>query len=74
MYPHEIKEFIQKRNNKLYGKEIEKVISIKENPQLTHISYNPYDNRYKLWDRYGNDYEFEAIPYQEKNKVKELVK
>ena len=71
MYPEELKRFLEERNYKLGGEDLLKVISILENPQLNHISYDPFTNRYKMWDRYGNYYEFEVIPYE---KVKRRIK
>ena len=68
MYPEELKRFIEERNHKLGGNDLLKVISIEENPQLNHIIYNPYSNSYEMWDRYGNYYTFEAIPYEEYQK------
>lgn len=71
MYPEELKRFIEGRNNKLGGEDLLKVINIIENPQLSHIIYNPYNNNYQMWDRYGNYYEFETMPYE---KVKRRIK
>lgn len=64
MYPEELKRFLEERNYKLGGEDLLRVISIKENPQLNHIKYDAYTNKYKMWDIYGNYYEFEAIPYE----------
>lgn len=70
MYPEELKKFIKERNYRLGGDDLLKVIDIVENPQLNHIIFNPFDNKYKMWDKYGNYYEFEAIPYDEYKKIK----
>lgn len=69
MYPNELKRFIEDRNYLLGGYELLKAISIEENPQLSHIEYNPYENAYRMWDCYGNYYEFGAVPYKEQQKV-----
>lgn len=65
MYSHELQEFISIRNFRLGGDDLLKAISIEENPQLNHISYNPYDNHYTMWDNEGNNFNFEAMPYEE---------
>ena len=65
MYPHELAEFIKQRLYRLGGDDLLKATSIKENPQLNHIIYDPYTNRYRMWDYEGNYYEFEAMPYKE---------
>ena len=69
MYPEELKKFIENHNNRLGGQDLLKVISPDENPQLNHIEFNPWENKYKMWDMYGNYYEFEVIPYQEMKKI-----
>lgn len=69
MYPNELEKFIRDRNYCLGGSDLEKVISIVLNPQLNHIEYNPYENKYRMWDCFGNYYEFDVIPYQEYEKV-----
>lgn len=73
MYPHELAQFIEERNKYLGGDDLEKATSIKENPQLSHIKYNVYNNQYQMWDKYGNYYNFNAMPYEEA-KAKQLVK
>lgn len=73
MYPHELQDFIQQRNYYIGGDDLVKATSIIENPQLNHIKFNPYNNQYEMWDRYGNHYVFTAMPYEEA-KAKQLVK
>ena len=63
MYPEELKRFIEEHNYRLGGDDLIKVISPEQNPQLNHIEYNAWENKYKMWDIYGNYYEFEPIPY-----------
>lgn len=73
MYPEELNAFIKDRGYRLGGDDLEKAISIKENPQLNHIKYDPYNNKYEEWDAYGNYFTFEAMPFEEavaKNLVK----
>ena len=65
MYPEELKRFIEEHNYRLGGDDLMKVISIEENPQLNHIEYDAFQNKYRMWDIYGNYYEFEPIPYIE---------
>lgn len=74
MYPEELKRFVEERNFKLGGEDLLRAISEKENPQLNHINYNVGENKYRMWDRYGNYYEFEAIPYDELPKVKKMTR
>lgn len=72
MYPEELKKFIAERNYRLGGDDLLKASSWQENPQLNHIMYNPFENKYQMWDIYGNYYEFEPIPYEEYQKTKKL--
>ena len=60
MYPHEIGDFIKKHNNELQGKEIEAVIDIKKNPQLTRVKFDNSKSMYEMWDSYGNYFKFKA--------------
>lgn len=69
MYPEELKRFIEEHNYKLGGEDLIKAISPVENPQLNHIEYSAWENRYKIWDVYGNYYEFEPIPYRKMKKI-----
>ena len=72
MYPEELKRFIEERNHRLGGEDLMKASSPQENPQLDHIMYNPFENKYQMWDCYGNYYEFEPIPYVEYQKSKKM--
>ena len=40
MYPEEIREFIKRHNNQLKGKDIEAVIDVQKNPQLTRVKFD----------------------------------
>lgn len=73
MYPEELAKFIHDRNYYIGGDDLLKATSVKENPQLNHIIYNPYNNTYQMWDKYGNYYEFRAMLYEEA-KQKGLVR
>lgn len=73
MYSWELEQFIKERNYRLGGDDLDRATSIQENPQLNHISYNPYNNHYAMWDNEGNNFNFEAMPYEEA-KEKGLVK
>lgn len=65
MYPYEITEFLKQRNYYIGGDDLLKVTSTEENPQLDHIRFNQGTNEYEMWDREGNYYIFEAMPYKE---------
>lgn len=58
MYPEEMKTYIEQRNFNLDKGEILYVTDISLHSQLTHITYNPWDNSYDMWDRYGNYFHF----------------
>ena len=62
MYPNELGQFIRESNYQLEGCDLLKATSLEENPQLNHILFNPYENKYKMWDKEGNYYEFTPIP------------
>lgn len=75
MYNWEIEKFISDRNGLIGGDDLNKVTSIKENPQLTYIKYNAENNEYNMRDNEGNKFTFKAIPYKEvkeKRKSKSL--
>lgn len=74
MYPGELSYFIEGRKRKLGGEDLLRAVSIQENPQLNHIEYDVGENKYRMWDKYGNYYEFEAIPYEEVQKVKKITR
>lgn len=61
MYPSEMKRFIEDRKGKLTSEEINTIIDIERNPQLNHITYNPWDCSYDMWDREGNHFHFEHV-------------
>ena len=61
MYPSEIKKFIEDRNGRLTSEEINLIIDIGRNPQLNHITYNPWDCSYDMWDYDGNHFHFKHV-------------
>lgn len=65
MYPYEVADYLRKRNWYIGGDDLLKVISVKENPQINHIEFNPSTSKYNMWDVEGNFYEFTAMPYKE---------
>lgn len=73
MYSWEIQKFIEERNAYIGGDDLLKIISIKENPQLTQIKYSSGDGTYYMKDNEGNEFNFMAMPYEEA-KEKGLVK
>lgn len=73
MYPWELAEFLKERGYYIGGDDLMKATSLSENPQLDHIIYEPFTNKYKMWDKEGHYYEFTAMPYEEA-KQKGLVK
>lgn len=65
MYPWEIEQFLKERNYYIGGDDLSYITNIKNHPQLKHIEYNPYENKYKMWDGEGNYYSFTPMPYKE---------
>lgn len=61
MYPSELKQYIDERNGELNSEETAFVIDINNHPQLNHITYNPYDSSYDMWDQEGNHYFFRTL-------------
>lgn len=61
MYSWEIEKILKENNYCVGGKLLLSLIDIKQNPQINHIKFNPYDNMYEMWDREGNYYHFKAI-------------
>lgn len=61
MYPHELEQYINSRNEKLTSSEVVFVTDISLHPQLNHITYNPWDTSYDMFDCEGNHYHFITI-------------
>ena len=61
MYPHELEQYINSRNEKLTSSEVVFVTDISLHPQLNHITYNSWDSSYDMWDCEGNHYHFKTI-------------
>ena len=60
MYPFELEKFIRERNYCLNYRDLLKVVSISDNPQINHVIYNDFDKNYQMWDKYGNYYSFKS--------------
>lgn len=60
MYPSELKQYIDEKKGQLDSKEINFVTNTNFHPQLNHITYNPWDASYDMWDNLGNHYHFEV--------------
>ena len=58
MYPSELEKYINERNGILTSEETAFVTNINMHPQLNHITYNPWDCSYDMWDFEGNHYHF----------------
>ena len=64
MFSWEIKKLLEERGYYIGDEELLKLISIEENPQLNHIIYNAFTNKYQMWDNEGNQFEFTPKPKQ----------
>lgn len=60
MYPSELKQYIDEKNGKLNTLETNYVTDINLHPQLNHITFNPWNSSYDMWDNLGNHYHFEV--------------
>ena len=65
MYSWEIQKLLKDNNYYVGGDDLVKVTSTKENPQLNHIKFNPYNNEFEMWDKDGEYFRFTAMPYKE---------
>lgn len=65
MYSWEIQQFIEDRNYYIGGDDLLFITNPYLHPQLTHIKYNPYENKYEMWDNEGWYFYFWAMPYEE---------
>lgn len=48
MFSWEIKKLLEERGYYIGDEELLKLISIEENPQLNHIIYNAFTNKYQM--------------------------
>jgi hypothetical protein len=48
MYSWEIQQFIEDRNYYIGGDDLLFITNPYLHPQLTHIKYNPYENKYEM--------------------------
>ena len=49
MYSHEIKQLLELKNYLLDRKEANKILNIKDSPQINHVKYNTYDDNFEMW-------------------------
>ena len=49
MYSHEIKQLLELKNYLLDRKEANKILNIKNSPQINHVKYNTYDDDFEMW-------------------------
>ena len=68
MYSWEITNFLAEHNYHIGGDDLLFIINPKNHPQINHIQYNPYENKYEMWDDEGNYFCFWPIPYEEVKK------
>ena len=81
MYTWEIKEYIKVRDFILTSEEILKVTDSKENPQIRHVKFDPYNENYYVHteekDNNGNtfedNYNFRAHEYNYMRVGKDIV-
>ena len=66
MYSHEIERLVKLRNYLLDSDEYARISDIKENPQITHIKYEPYDNTFQMDTK--DNYHFKFKVYKKENK------
>lgn len=56
MYSYEIKQLLELKNYLLDRKEANKILNVKDNPQINHIKYNQNGNDFEMWT--SDDYYF----------------
>ena len=49
MYSHEIKQLLELKNYLLDRKETNKILNVKDSPQINHVKYNTYDDYFEMW-------------------------
>ena len=49
MYSNEIKQLLELKNYLLDRKEANKILNIKDSPQINHVKYNTYDDNFEMW-------------------------
>lgn len=49
MYSHEIKQLLELKNYLLDRKEANKILNVKDSPQINHVKYNTYDDNFEMW-------------------------
>lgn len=49
MYSHEIKQLLELKNYLLDRKEANKILNIKDSPQINHVKYNQDTTYFEMW-------------------------
>lgn len=49
MYSHEIKQLLELKNYLLDRKEANKILNIKDSPQINHVKYNQDTTDFEMW-------------------------
>ena len=65
MYSHEIEQLLEIKNYLISSKEYMKVSDIKENPQINHIKYEPYDDTFQIDTK--DNYHFKFKVYRKEH-------
>ena len=65
MYSWEIYNFLAERNFYIGGDDLLFITDVKQHPQLNHIKYDAFENKYEMWDYEGNYFCFTPMPYTE---------
>jgi len=65
MYSWEIAQFLAEHNYCIGGDDLLFITDVKQHPQLCRIKYDPFNNKYEMWDYEGNYFCFYVIPYEE---------
>lgn len=58
MYSSEMEQFVRDRNYQLNSKELEKIVNIVENPQISSVRYLCDGNRYVVITEDGYTFDF----------------
>ena len=49
MYSHEIKQLLEFKNYLLDRKEANRILNVKDSPQINHVKYNQDSNDFEMW-------------------------
>lgn len=67
MYSHEIKQLLELKNYLLDRKEANKILNIKNSPQINHVKYNTYDDNFEMWTSDNYYFKFKIKRKEMKN-------